>query len=100
MPTKICNDSISLSISDAVLHEYLHFPYSRMFKTSSPYEPKKIIHNKKATIVFWKDGTKTVVKRMKGTKDDIYTAFTAALAKKVYGNNSQIKKILKGVIEQ
>lgn len=44
--------------------------------------PKKIIYSKNATIVFWQDGSKTIVKREKGVKDDKYSAVCAALAKK------------------
>ena len=44
--------------------------------------PKRIIKSGDRTIVFWKDGTKTIVKRSGDAKDDIYNAFTAALAKK------------------
>ena len=62
-------------------------------------DPIKIIVNGPATIVFWEDGTKTVVKCAKGETWDIYNAFTAALAIKVFGNNSKIKKILKIKVE-
>lgn len=58
------------------------------------YGVDRIIRNGPATIVIWKDGTKTIVKRSKGEKDDIYVAFCAALAKKLYGNNSKIKRML------
>lgn len=57
--------------------------------------PKKIIKSGDRTIVFWKDDTKTIVKRSDDTADDLYSAFCAALAKKVYGSNSQVKKILR-----
>lgn len=49
------------------------------------YEPEKVIFNPPATIVFWEDGTKTVVK---ATKDDIFNeeiGLAMALAKKVHG---------------
>lgn len=62
-------------------------------------DPIKIIVNGPATIVFWEDGTKTVVKTAKGETWDIYHAFTAALAIKVFGSNSKIKKILKTKVE-
>lgn len=62
-------------------------------------DPIRIIVNGPATIVFWEDGTKTVVKCIDGEPWDIYHAFTAALAKKVYGNNSRIHKILKTKVE-
>ena len=34
------------------------------------FEPKKVIFNDPATIVIWKDGTKTIVKRREGEPDD------------------------------
>ena len=57
--------------------------------------PAKIIYNGVATVVFWNDGTKTVVRRSEGTKDDKYNAFCAALAKKVFGTNSKLKNCIK-----
>ena len=56
--------------------------------------PVRIIYNVKATIVFWKDGTKTVVKLSEGDYDNPYNAFCAALAKKIFGNNSRVRKIV------
>lgn len=53
--------------------------------------PKKIMRNGPATIVFWEDGTKTVVKKMPGDKDDIYAAFCAAFTKKHFGSNEKVK---------
>ena len=57
-------------------------------------EPKKIIRSGEYTTVLWKDGTKTIVKRMPGSEDSDYAAFTAALAKKVYGTNSKVERIV------
>lgn len=56
---------------------------------------KRIHKNGPVTVVIWQDGSKTIVRRSKGTKDDPYTAFCAALAKKMYGSNSQINKMIK-----
>lgn len=55
---------------------------------------KKIVRNGPATIVFWDDGTKTIVKRAEGTNDDIYMAFCSAFTKKMLGTNSRIKRII------
>lgn len=57
-------------------------------------EPHRIIVNYPATIVFWKDGTKTVVKCAAGTDPDLYGAFCAAVCKKVFGSNSNLKKVI------
>lgn len=59
------------------------------------YVPNKILKSGNATIVFWNDGTKTIVKLPEGDTPDDYAAFTAALAKKVFGTNTQVKKIIK-----
>jgi len=63
------------------------------------YEIDKIVHNKRkhATTVFFKDGDIIVVKRSKDTPHDIYNAVASAIAKKVYGNNTQFKKVLEKV---
>lgn len=64
------------------------------------YAPKKIIYNGPATIVFWEDGTKTIVKKAKGEKNNRYNAFCAALAKKLYGNNSVVNRLVKSGKEE
>lgn len=62
--------------------------------------PERIILNFPATIVFWKDGTKTVVKCAAGTDPDLYNAFCAALAKKVFDTNSHLKKVIEKAYEK
>lgn len=57
--------------------------------------PERILKSGSATIVFWKDGTKTVVKCAKDEYPNDYNAFTAALAIKLFGTNSHVKSIIK-----
>jgi hypothetical protein len=64
------------------------------------YTPKKIIFNGPATVVFWKDGTKTVVKRAEKDPDNRYNAFCAALAKKIFESNSRVNSIVKNGTEE
>ena len=54
----------------------------------------RIAKNGAATIVFWDDGTKTVVKRAEDEPESDYAAFTAALGIKCYGSNSAVKRIV------
>lgn len=54
--------------------------------------PEKIFRCGNATTVIWKDGTKTTVKLMPGAEDSDYGAFTAALAKKIYGVNGKVMR--------
>ena len=58
-------------------------------------EVKKLIFHDPATIVYWKDGSKTVVKCMDGTPFNEYYGFVCALAKKIYGSNSAIDREIK-----
>ena len=84
--------------------DWIQATAAKLFVAAWPFKmprPVKIIHNPKAVIVFWNDDTKTVVKRMEGDKDDIYAGFTAALAKKIYGSNSAIKRLIEdNTVEQ
>lgn len=67
----------------------------------NPYQTK-IIRSGDCTIVFWDDDTKTIVRKSADVSDDsLYTAFTAALAIRMYGSNSKLKRIIsKAYVEQ
>lgn len=59
----------------------------------------RILKSGDRTIVFWEDGTKTIVKRAADEEESEYAAFTAAFTKKSLGCNSFIRKMLKRVTE-
>lgn len=67
----------------------------RTVLVSSVYTPERIYKGKGKTVVLWADGTKTIVKRAEGEADNDYAAFTAALAIKVFGTNSEVNRIVK-----
>ena len=54
----------------------------------------RVVFSGPATIVFWDDGTKTVVKAMKGEKVEHYAGFAAACMKKMFGSTSRAKAIM------
>ena len=58
-------------------------------------EIKNVIFNDPATIVFWEDGTKTVVKCQDGDEFDPEKGLAMAIAKKAYGNNGNYCNKLK-----
>lgn len=64
---------------------------------------EKVIFKNPATIVFWKDGTKTVVKCQKGDTFDPEKGLAMAICKKIMGNesnfNNQFKRIFEKKIE-
>lgn len=73
--------------------------YNKMFvKKKYPTHPeiKDVIFNPPATIVFWDDGTKTVVKAQNGEYFDPEKGLSMAIAKKYFGNKGhyfeEIKK--------
>lgn len=65
-----------------------HIPSTKCLEIA----PCKVIFNGPATIVFWKDSTKTIVKCAEGDKNDPKVGLLYAIAKKKFGNNSRIHK--------
>lgn len=55
---------------------------------------RKVIFNNPATIVYWEDGTKTVVKCQDGCEYSKYVGFMACVTKKVYGNKGSFNNIV------
>lgn len=62
--------------------------------TVAGYYPNRILKSGNRTIVFWNDGEKTIVKRADGEPDNTYVAFTAAFAKRFFGSNSALNKLI------
>ena len=62
--------------------------------------PKQVIHNRDAVIVFWKDGSKTIVRRREGDPDDIHSAFAQALTKKLFGATTTVHKMVDKVLKE
>lgn len=63
-------------------------------KKPSQLSVKKVIFNQDATIVYFNDGTKTVVKRQ---EDDVWSkevGMMAAFSKKLFGNDNTFNKII------
>ena len=54
----------------------------------------RVIFNDPATIILWKDGSKTVVKRSYDDVWDSEKGFCMAIIKKLYGNTSFIKRFM------
>ena len=63
-------------------------------------EIKDIIINDPATIILWKDGTKTVVKCQPDDTFDPGTGIAMAILKKLYGNSGFYKDIFEPAIEK
>lgn len=79
----------------AVLDWGQPWPKSNPNIKSSPYTIKKVIFNDPATIVYWADGTKTVVKAQPEDKYDREKGFAMAIAKKALGNKGNYNETFK-----
>lgn len=58
-----------------------------------PLRIKKVIFNNPATIVWWNDGTNTVVRCQKGDTYSAETGLAMAICKKAYGNGTEFNKV-------
>ena len=57
-------------------------------------EIKKVIWNKNACVVLWKDGTKTVVNCQEGDVWNQEVGLMAAFSKKLFGNDNTFNKVI------
>ena len=67
---------------------------------NSYFDIEKVIFNGPATIVVWKDGTKTIVKCEEGTTYSKEEAIDQAILKKLFTTNSHHKRVLKDLISE
>lgn len=58
-------------------------------------EIKKVIFNDPATVVYWKDGTKTVVKCQSRDIFDKEKGLAMAMIKKIYGNKGNYNNVFR-----
>ena len=89
---------VIVKYEDEGFTRYLDPRYLKILNSKKHIKPefsiKKVIFNEPATIVFWEDGTKTVVKCSKRDTYDYEKGIAMAIAKKVFGNtNNYYKKI-------
>ena len=61
---------------------------------------KKVIFNDPATVVYWADGSKTVVKTMPGDEFCPEYGLSMAICKKYFGSNSAYKRYVREWIKE
>lgn len=97
---------ITLDVFDGILFNTVHGALTPEvalgnFKPSfMKYWVKKVIINQPATIVIWKDGTKTVCKCSEGDTFDPQVGIAMCFMKKMFGNPSQVRKFMKQWIKE
>lgn len=76
------------------IEETIKTLYNKIYKLEQKYI-KNVIFNDPATIVFWNDGTKTVVKVADDETFDPEKGLAMAITKKYFGNNSNYYEVFK-----
>ena len=98
--TEYCSDDIttaSLSLGYYNKVEGVKPDMNRKCKqnTVNPLEIKNVYFNDPATVVIWKDGTKTIVRCSENDFYDPEKGLAMAIVKKAYGNDNRFHKIFK-----
>jgi len=78
---KLLGGEMSFESTFSIVPDYYNF-----FGTDN-LAIKKVIFNPPATIVLWRDGTKTVVKCKEGDQFDKWAGFSLCISKKIFGKN-------------
>lgn len=91
-------------VPSSVLAELNKRPYtpatvSSKFSLDIRNNIDKVIFNNPATIILWKDGTKTVVKCQKGETFDEEKGLAIAIAKRVLGDKGNFNEVFKKYVE-
>lgn len=83
-------DTAIENVRKAIERDWIRQPVNKFFDIKSI----EVSVDHRTVVVVWTDGETTKVVRSENDPDDIYMAFTAALAKKLYGSNSAIKRTI------
>jgi DNA-binding beta-propeller fold protein YncE len=85
------SDAVKVTMNDSGISIYKGLP-----------DIKRVIFNDPATIVFWSDGTKTIVKCQKENGDTYSkeTGLAMAISKKAYGNKGRFNDVFTKWLEE
>lgn len=87
------NDFLDTSLYPKIIMDHAwKTNYSKMY---GKFYIEEVIFNPPATVVYWKDGTKTVVKCKADETFDCEKGLAMAICKKLYGNKYNFHKIFK-----
>lgn len=96
------NNSNSFSINNCTATSTANVTRDKPKPPNSEFDlkPIDIIFSNPATIVYWNDGTKTVVKIMDGDIYDETYGVAMCYTKKIFGSNSKFKKMIDGFLKK
>ena len=93
------NDAYAVALSTAI-NAWRNFGALASTMEVSNMEIEKVIFNEPATIVYWQDGTKTVVKCQEGDTFSKETGLAMAIAKKALGNEGNFNDIFRKWVKE
>lgn len=106
LPKKRKEDDMAVSIlklepeKQNIDREMAWLKYASCYGGFTPVTIKKVIFNNPATIVYWTDGSKTVVKCQDGDVFDKEKGLAMAIAKKSFGNKGNYCNVFKKFIKE
>lgn len=86
--------------SDKKLLDIFHSEANSILASQLFPDVKKVIFNNPATIVFWSDGTKTIVKCQEGDTFDQEKGLALCFMKKIYGNTGCFNDVFKKYVTE
>lgn len=92
MKQSVMNDAYAALLSSCMILNYM-LGEKRMRNITK--DIKRVIHNEPATIVFWNDGTKTVVKAQNGEPYDKEKGLAMCIIKKLCDNKGNFNEVFK-----
>ena len=88
-----------MKVSFRLAHPVKAGVYFTDVNLSRELQVRNVIFNPPATIVFWEDGMKTVVKCAKDDTYDPERGFELAFLKRVLGSGSALRKLIRDWVE-
>jgi hypothetical protein len=92
---KIDNDKYRLTYIPEPITFTNCMGWTDLITFNKEFKIKKVIFNNPATIVYWEDGTKTVIKVQEGDVYDKEKGLALCFAKKACGNTGKYNNIIK-----
>lgn len=83
----------AMSALQAAVNSFMEDSAKEKSETKCVPGIKTVIRHDRATIIYWDDNTRTVVKCKEGDMYDPYYGFCACVCKKLYGGSSAVRDI-------
>lgn len=89
------NEDVAYAYADRIMKAFGLLSWEKNYERVDMPFIDRVIFNGPATIVFWKDGTKTVVKCRQDEAFDYEKGLAMAMCKRLYGNKGNFNNVFK-----